>query len=165
MDLPQPVSLTAREVIRRYGLRPHPEGGHYREVHRSDQSLGQPPGYPGERIALTAIYFLLARGEFSAFHRVRGEEVWVHLAGSPLELVLLEKAPRTHRLAPAGGDGTPLVAVPPGTLQAAQPLGDWSLVTCLVAPGFDFSDFSMPERAQLLEAHPAHGEIIRRFTR
>jgi predicted cupin superfamily sugar epimerase len=165
MGLPKPPSLTAREFIRRYGLRPHPEGGHYREVHRSDRSLGAPPGYPGERVALTAIYFLLDRDEFSAFHRVQGEEVWIHLAGAPLELVILAKMPRTHRLAPAGGDGTPLVAVAPGALQAARPLDDWSLVTCLVAPGFDFADFEMPERAELLEAYPAHAELIRRFTR
>lgn len=165
MILPERPPLTAPEVIRRYGLRPHPEGGHYREVHRSDRRLGLLPGYPGERVALTAIYFLLARGEFSAFHRVRSEEVWVHLAGAPLELVVLDRAARTHRLAPAGSDGTPLVAVPPGALQAARPLDDWSLVTCLVAPGFDFADFEMPGREELLAAHPAHRQIVCRFTR
>lgn len=152
-------------MIQRYGLRPHPEGGYYREVHRSSRSIGIPPGYPAERTALTAIYFLLGQDECSAFHRVRGEEAWIHLAGSALELVVLDRAPRIHLLTAAGGDGMPLVIVPPGVLQAARSLGDWTLVTCLVAPGFDFADFEMPPREALLKSHPAHADLIRRFTR
>lgn len=165
MAQPAPPCLTPRELISRYGLRPHPEGGHYREVHRSAAPLGAPEGYPGPRVALTAIYFLLAEGEFSAFHRVRSEEVWVHLAGAPLELVVLEKAPRVHRLTPAGGEGTPLAVVPPRALQAARSLGAWTLSTCFVAPGFDFEDFELPSRDELLRAHRAHAALIRRFTR
>lgn len=156
---------TAAELVKRYGLRPHPEGGHYREVHRSKVSVGTPAGYPGDRTAFTAIYFLLAQGEFSALHRVRGEEVWVHLAGEPLELVVIQRAPRIHRLGPAVGGGTPLVVVPPAALQAARSAGDWTLVTCLVTPAFDFADFEMPPRQDLLRAYPAHADLVRRFTR
>jgi predicted cupin superfamily sugar epimerase len=165
MGLSDALSPTSSEVIRRYGLRPHPEGGHFREVYRSERSLGALPGYPGERSAITAIYFLLARGEFSAFHRIRGDEIWVHLAGAPLELVLLNKAPCAHRLAPAGRDGTPLVPVPSGVLQAARSLGDWTLVSCQVAPGFDFADFEMPSRQSLLRSYPDQADLVRRFTR
>ena len=165
MGLSEALSPTVPEILRRFGLRPHPEGGHFREAYRSGASLGVPTGYPGERSALTVIYFLLARGDFSAFHRVRSDELWVHLAGAPLELVLLEKAPRTHRLAAAGGDGTPLVAVPGGILQAARTLGGWTLVTCAVAPGFEFSDFELPSREALLQTYPGHAGLIRRFTR
>lgn len=165
MDLPAKSSLTARDVIKRYGLRPHPEGGHFREIHRSARDLGTLPGYGANRVALTAIYFLLAEGEFSALHRVRSEEVWVHLAGAPLELVLLDRVPRTHLLTRACGDGTPLVVVPGRKLQAARTLGEWTLVTCLVAPGFDFADFEMPTRDSLLCAHPSHADVVRRFTR
>jgi predicted cupin superfamily sugar epimerase len=165
LEQPGKPILTAREVIKRYGLRRHPEGGHFREVHRSARKLGVPAGYPAERVALTAIYFLLSSGECSAFHRVRSEEVWVHLAGAPLELVLLDRAPRTHLLTPAGGDGTPLVVVAPGRLQAAHTMGEWTLVTCFVAPGFDFDDFEMPSRDTLLRAYPAHADVVRRFTR
>ncbi len=164
-DAPARPALSARDLIKRYGLRPHPEGGHFREIHRSARGVGTPDGYPGPRSALTAIYFLLSAGEFSAFHRVRSEEVWVHLAGAPLELVLMNRAPRTHLLTPAGGEGMPLVVVPSHTLQAARTLGDWTLVTCLVAPGFDFADFEMPSRDDLLRGHPAHAEVVRRFTR
>ncbi len=159
------VPAAARRLIDRYALQPHPEGGWYREVHRSPRSLGLLPGYPGERTALTAIYFLLAAGDFSAFHRVRSEELWVHLAGDPLELVLLDGEPRLLTLAPAGGDGEPLLVVPPGILQAARPLGTFTLVTCLVAPGFDFADFEIPTRAELEALFPRHAELVRTFTR
>ncbi len=155
----------ARRLIDRYDLQPHPEGGWYREVHRSTRSLGHLPGYPGERTALTAIYFLLAAGDFSAFHRVRSEEVWVHLAGDSLELVLLDQEPRLLTLAAPGEEGEPLLVVPPGVLQAARPLGTFTLVTCLVAPGFDFADFELPTREELEGLFPRHVELVRRFTR
>jgi uncharacterized protein len=156
---------SAESLIEKYDLQRHPEGGWYRESYRSQLSVGQPAGYPGERSALTVIYFLLAEGDFSSFHRVRGEEVWVHLAGAPLELVLLDREPDRRLLTPAGGGGAPVVVVPPTMLQAARSLGDFTLVSCLVAPGFDFADFSMPPRAALLAGYPHHVELIERFTR
>jgi uncharacterized protein len=158
-------TMTAESLIARYRLQPHPEGGWYREVHRSTRSLGFLPGYAGERVALTAIYFLLAEGEFSAFHRVRSEEAWVHLAGAPLMLVLLEEEPRFITLGPAGREGEPIAVVPGGVLQAASSLGEFTLVSCLVAPGFDFADFEIPPREGLLRAHPRHEPLVRRFTR
>ncbi|GAB4265735.1 MAG: hypothetical protein Kow0092_18280 [Deferrisomatales bacterium] len=156
---------TADEVIQAYGLVPHPEGGHYREAYRSESSVGVPPGYPGPRAALTAIYFLLARGEFSAFHRVRSDEAWIHLAGAPLELVLLGRRCRLLRIGAADRGEGPLAVVPGGRLQAARCLGAWSLATCLVAPGFDFADFDLPSRRKLLERYPDQAEWILRFTR
>ncbi len=155
----------AEAIIARLGLVPHPEGGHYREVHRSGRSLGVPPGYPGERSALTAIYFLLAQGEFSAFHGVRGEEVWVHLAGAPLELVLLDEAPEVRAVGSADEGHEPLTVVAGGCLQAARSLGPWTLVTCLVAPAFTFADFEMPDRRELLDRYPGLADLIRSFTR
>lgn len=152
-------------VIERYRLAPHPEGGYYRELHRSSLSLGVPPGYSGERVALTAIYFLLARGDFSAFHRVKGDEVWVHLAGGALELIVLDREPRRRRIAGVADGGPPVAVVPAGAYQAARPLGDWTLAACLVAPGFEFADFDLPNRKDLLRRFPAHIDLIRRFTR
>ena len=151
-------------LIARYNLKPHPEGGWFAEVHRSHRSIGTPAGYPGERVALTAIYFLLCQGEFSAFHSVTSEEIWIHLAGSPLELVLLDPA-RVLRLAAPGEDGEPLLVVPPGVPQAARSLGPYTLTSCLVAPGFDFDDFRMPGAAELLEAFPESAQLLKRFTR
>jgi uncharacterized protein len=160
MDIPDDF----QGVIERYQLKPHPEGGWYREVHRSAHVLGSLAGYPGERAALTAIYFLLSAGDFSAFHRVRSEEAWVHLAGAPLELTLLGEEPRFLILSPAGC-GEPLHVVPPDMPQAARTLGTYTLAACLVAPGFDFSDFAILPRAELERDFPRHFDLVHRFTR
>jgi hypothetical protein len=147
------------------GLIPHPEGGWYREIHRSSATIGRPPGCSGERCALTIIHFLLAEGDFSAFHRVHSEEVWVHLDGAPIELVTLDEAPSIRVLAPAPEGGEPLAVVPPGFLQAARAIGEWALAACLVAPGFDCADFELPSRERLLARYPAHRDLIVRYTR
>lgn len=155
----------ASGLIAALGLVPHPEGGWYREVHRSATEVPAIPGYPGPRCAMTVIYFLLRSGEFSAFHRLRSEEAWVHLAGAPLEIVLFEEPPRRLAIGPADAAASPVAVVPPGTLQAARPLGPFSLAACLVAPGFEFADFEMPRRDDLLRRHPAHEALIRELTR
>jgi len=153
------------EIIAAYRLERHPEGGWFREVHRSSRPLGHIPGYPGERTAFTAIYFLLPRGDFSAFHRLRSEEVWIHLAGDPLELVYMGHEVRRIMLGPATEGGEPVAIVPAGKLQAARSLGEFTLVLCVVSPGFDFADFSMPSREDLLREHPEQRELILAFTR
>lgn len=157
--------MTAEGLIQRYGLKPHPEGGWYREIHRSQASVGIPAGYPGERPALTVIHFLLSAGDCSAFHRVRSEEVWIHLAGAPLELLVLGQEPPLRVLDRAGSAGEPVAVVPPGGIQAARTLGDFTLVSCLVAPGFDFADFELLPPGDLLRSHPHQEPLIRRFTR
>ena len=157
--------MTAAEYIDRYRLQPHPEGGWYREIYRSARALGRPAGYPGERVALTAIYFLLEAGDFSAFHRVESEEAWTFVAGDSLQIVLLENAPRFRTLGPIEKGGEPLVIVPPGMLQGACSLGEFTLASCLVAPGFDFADFTLPSRNELLRAWPQHERLVRSFTR
>lgn len=156
----------ADTIIRSYGLSPHPEGGWYREYHSSGRILGQLPGYPGPRPALTAIWFCLRRGEFSAFHRLRGEEAWIHLAGGPLELFLLAPG-KTERIMVASVEdgGPPAAVVPAGVFQAARPLGEYCLVSCLVAPGFDFADFELASPRELLEAFPGEADAIRSLTR
>lgn len=153
------------ELIERYQLKPHPEGGWYHERHRSQRNIGRPEGYSGHRSALTAIYFLLSEGDFSAFHTVRSEEVWVHLAGAPLELALLGDQEQRLRLASPDEKGEPLLVVPPDVLQAARSLGSFTFATCLVAPGFDFEDFRIPPRAELLARYPEASELILQYTR
>jgi predicted cupin superfamily sugar epimerase len=156
----------AETILREYRLSPHPEGGWYREFHRSGRALEGLPGYAGPRPAATAIWFLLRRGEFSAFHRLRSEELWIHLSGGPLEMVLLSpgKADRV-RIAPVGDGGPPAAVVPAGTFQAARPVGEYCFVSCVVAPGFDFGDFELASREELLAAHPAEADAIRSLTR
>jgi uncharacterized protein len=130
---------SADDVIRALGLKPHPEGGHFRETHRDAR--------PDGRAASTAIYYLLARGERSHWHKVDAAEVWHYYAGSAL---LLETAASGHgpiervTLGPdiAAGE-RPQAVVPAHAWQAAESLGDWTLVGCTVAPGFEFEGFEL----------------------
>ena len=130
---------TAAGIIARLELRPHPEGGHYRETFR-DPRLDA-----SGRSLSTAIYFLLARGERSHWHRVDAVEVWHYYAGDALILRIADdRGPRTIRLGPdlAAGE-TPQAVVPAGAWQAAESGGGWTLVGCTVAPGFDFAGFEL----------------------
>jgi len=132
------------ELAELLDLSPHPEGGWYRETWRSEVDF-TPEGYDGERASATAIYFLLAPGEESRWHRVRSAEVWLWHSGGPLILEYGEEPVTTVTLGPDVRAGQrPQVVVPAGAWQAARPAGDQPvLVSCIVSPGFDFADFSM----------------------
>jgi predicted cupin superfamily sugar epimerase len=131
-------ALTAAEIIRKLDLKPHPEGGYYRETHRDSRQIEG-------RAASTAIYFLLARGERSHWHRVDAVEVWHYYAGAALKLEIVDGAKEMIvRLGPdIAADEAPQAVVPARAWQAAQSLGDWTLVGCTVAPGFDFAGFEL----------------------
>jgi predicted cupin superfamily sugar epimerase len=132
-------SHTAADIIRLLDLKPHPEGGHYRETFRDSRTVD------GGRAASTAIHFLLAKGERSHWHRVDATEIWHWHAGSPLKLQIANGANVTTIM--LGSDllagEQPQAVVPAGDWQAAESLGDWTLVGCTVAPGFDFSGFEL----------------------
>lgn len=131
------LSVTADEIIARLGLKPHPEGGHFRETFRApDKGRG----------ASTAIFFLLKAGERSHWHRVDADEVWHHYAGASLELSMSRDGTTAHHLRLGGDFGlgeTPQLVVPRGVWQAARSLGNWTLVGCTVAPAFDFAGFEL----------------------
>src|ERR1041385_1473750 len=131
-------SPTADEIIRRLELKPHPEGGHYRETHRDARTVAG-------RAASTAIYFLLARGERSHWHRIDAVEVWHYYAGAPLKLEIVDGAKELIvRLGPnVQGDAMPQAVVPARAWQAAETLGEWTLCGCTVSPGFDFAGFEL----------------------
>lgn len=126
------------DVIARLDLKPHPEGGHYRETFRDSHLIEG-------RAASTAIYFLLARGERSHWHRIDAVEIWHHYAGSALTLHIADDdGERTIRLGPdVTADEQPQAIVPAFAWQAAESSGDWTLVGCTVAPGFDFARFEL----------------------
>ncbi len=124
----------ADALIARLDLKPHPEGGYFRETYRDAN--------PG-RAHSTAIYFLLKAGERSRWHRVDAAEAWHFYRGAPLELRI---GRQTHILGPEIEQGeAPQMIVPPGAWQVARSLGDYTLVGCTVAPGFEFSKFEMAE--------------------
>src|SRR5262249_11361226 len=149
-------------------LAPHPEGGCFREVHRSPVILDAgalPPRFGGSRAASTSIYFLLRRGEHSRLHRIASDEVWHFYAGDALTVHCIDAEGTRHDLRLgldlARGD-RPQLTVPAGFWFGARLDGDgeYAIVGCTVAPGFDFADFELADRASLLAAFPAHGALI-----
>ncbi len=161
------------DIVKRFALVPHPEGGFFREVHRSPLVIDHPAldaTAERRRSSGTFIYFLLAAGDFSAFHRVRAsDEIWHVYAGGELELHTIDAEQRytKHVLTTDLARGEPALVVPGGWWQAARPApgSAWVFCGCTVAPGFDFADFAMPPAAELLAAYPAHARIIRELTR
>jgi len=132
----------ASDLVSRLQLEPHPEGGWYREVHRSSLLLDTARG---PRAALTSIYFLLERRQYSRWHVVTSDEIWHHSFGAPLELLSFRPETGEFRRQVLGtpeNDQRPIGVVRAGEWQAARSLGDWSLLGCDVGPGFDFEDFS-----------------------
>jgi len=140
MALPASAAeMSAAEIIARLELKPHPEGGHYRETFRDSRTDAN------GRSRSTAIYFLLARNERSHWHRIDAVEVWHYYAGSTLTLKIADDDGEwSFKLGAnlAAGE-QPQAIVPPDTWQAAESTGDWTLVGCTVAPGFDFAKFEM----------------------
>lgn len=133
--------MHARAIAELWDLAPHPEGGFYRETYRS-QIVVDPPGWPGPRALATAILYLLPAGERSVSHRVRGDELWLWQGGSAMALSVGHEQRLVGPDADAGHELH--VLVPAGVWQSAIPAAGaapWSLVACVVAPGFDFADF------------------------
>jgi predicted cupin superfamily sugar epimerase len=145
--------MTPADIIRTLGMQPHPEGGHYVETYRS-------PAAPGERAAVTAIYFLLQAGEYSHWHRVDAAEIWLWHAGAPLALTVSENGHDAWgvRLGADLASGLkPQAVVPPGAWQTAVSLGAWTLVSCTVSPGFEFAHFELAPPDWKPTPRPARG--------
>lgn len=165
--------LSAEELVGRLELARHPEGGWYRESYRSMDvvpAFALPEKFGGPRACCTAIYFLLERGEISALHRIKSDEMWHFYAGAPLTVQVLTPAGE-HRELKLGSDlasGASFQALVPAGCWFGAELADgggYCLVGCTVAPGFDFSDFEMGIRDELLDQFPKHSDMVRRLTR
>jgi len=151
----------AAELIAALDLRPHPEGGFYRQIFRSEVQV-TPLDRRGLRAALTTIYFLLPEGSFSRWHQVASDEVWHLYEGGPLELLELSASAQSvlrHRLGPVGsGTDAPVCTIGAGIWQAARPLGQYAFLGCTVGPGFDFADFRL-----LADDHPSAAAVRAAF--
>ena len=153
-QIPAP-EIQARTVIAKLDLKPHPEGGWYREVHRSSERVQT---QRGARSAITTIHYLLERDQFSRWHVVEADEIWHFYEGSPLELLTYDPEARTLVRCVLGmtkDDHQRVAVIRKGVWQAARSLGDFSLVGCSVGPGFDFEDFRF---VASLPAHRTHFE-------
>lgn len=157
----------AAELIQALHLAPHPEGGRYRRVYTSTSQLLH---NGTTRPAVTAIHYLLCAGEISRWHRIDADEIWQHHEGDALELMLFDATANKlerHLLGRSDSNSAtnarPIVGVPAGVWQAARPLGDYTLVGCSVAPGFDFAGFALldsaPDVAQCIAA--ADRDVLR----
>lgn len=161
------------ELVRRLELARHPEGGWYRETYRSGESVAGsalPERFGGPRSFCTSIYFLLEQGDISALHRIKSDEIWHFYTGAALIVHVL--TPQGEHLelkvGPdyAAGESFQIV-VEAGCWFGAEVSspGEYSLVGCTVAPGFDFEDFQLGNRSDLQRKYPRHKEIIKRLTR
>ena len=163
--------MNAEQIIEHLELSAHPEGGYFKETYRSEIFLDEAalPEFPNGRNIATLIYFLLKSGEKSAFHRLRSDEFWYYHQGSPLEVFIIYPDGRLQRKILGNdlpNDQNPQLLLPAGTWFAARCIEDTSftLLSCSVSPGFDFSDFELAERDVLCSQFPEHYELIAELT-
>lgn len=158
--------------IMKLNLQPHPEGGHFREIYRSSEEaegITLRDKRKGVRNLATSIYYLLRSGERSCFHRLRSDEVWYFHVGSPLHIytidihgtlktITLGIHPEQHQV--------PQIVIPAGTIFGAlvTESNSYSLVSCMVAPGFSFEDFEMISREHMLDKFPKERDLIHKLT-
>jgi uncharacterized protein len=169
-------AVTPESLARELGLSPHPEGGYYKEVYRcADEIAPLPARFGAGRNGLpysTSIYYLAASPDFSAFHRIRSDELWYFHAGTGMRVHCLDSR-GGYRAIELGPRGPYFGAVAAGAWFAAEPYAResagaeraWALVGCAVSPGFDFRDFELADRAALGREHPDHASLIERLTR
>ena len=166
------MAKDAKYWIEQLQLNRHPEGGYFREIYRSNEFVNKkslPNRYSSFRSFYTSIYFLLESHEFSAFHRLKSDEIWHFYTGSPITILAIS---------PAGSLSESLLGNEPKNgerLQLLIPKGYWfsalirkpnsfALAGCSVAPGFDFDDFELGARAELVKRFPQHKEILEKYT-
>jgi uncharacterized protein len=166
-------SKPAKYWIDKLRLEPHPEGGYFRQTYKAELTLDRaalPSCFTGSRAAATAIYFLLEGRNFSAFHRLRSDEVWHFYAGDALvvHVIAADGEYFTIELGNEAEAGQQFQAVAKAGCWFASHVANWkgwALVGCTVAPGFEFEDFEMAKRAELVREYPQHRGLIERLTR
>ncbi len=166
------MSKSAEYFIKSLDLQKHPEGGYYKEIYRSEDIINSnslPQYFNGNRNTSTSIYFLLKSDDFSSFHKIKSDEIWHFYYGSPLTIFVIING-KTEKLLlgnnPENGESFQKI-IPKNSWFAAcvnEP-NSFSLVGCTVAPGFDFNDFELATRKNLLLSHPSLHAIIKKFTR
>jgi predicted cupin superfamily sugar epimerase len=163
------MNFTATDYIEKLQLQPHPEGGYYRQTYASDEQLkaaALPPRFGGDRFISTAIYFLLEGKDYSAFHRIKSDELWHFYSGGGLHIYVIHPDGKGEVML-LGNDlanGYHFQQVVKARCWfASKPANEnsFSLVGCTVAPGFDFADFEMAKEGELLMEYPQHEEWIR----
>ncbi|MBC8756182.1 cupin domain-containing protein [Kordia sp. YSTF-M3] len=161
------------KLVKSLELLPHPEGGFYKEVYRSEKLLSKetlPDDFSGDRSYCTSIYFVLTSENFSAFHRIKQDEIWHFYGGSTLSVHVIDSQGNytEHKVGMDFSQGEqPQLVVPAGCWFASSVAKEdsYAFVGCTVAPGFDFDDFELAKRSELTALYPKHENIIHRLTR
>lgn len=166
------MHFAANEIIKHYNLQPHPEGGFYKEVYRSKESIAAnalPERFTGDRNFSTAIYFLLEQGNFSAFHKIKSDECWHFYAGGCLEIFMIDETGNLDTIKLGSNflnkENFQFV-VPANCWFASTPAAgvSFAFVGCTVSPAFDFADFELAKRDELIKLYPQHKSIITKLT-
>jgi predicted cupin superfamily sugar epimerase len=159
------LNKKAIQLIKKLKLQKHPEGGYYKQTYSSDIIVNS-KGYNGPRHAVTAIYYLVVGDQFSAFHRLRSDEIWNYYAGGSLKLYVIDKGKLTTiRLGKRRGE-TVQAIVKSGVWFAAALLTNkksYCLLGCIVSPGFEYSDWQLGKRNELIKMYPQHKKIIEQY--
>ena len=172
--LPENLSMTKIEqLIQQFDIRPHPEGGWYKQTYKSTVPVpvtALPPGFRGDRVFSTAIYFLLGKGNFSAFHKIKSDECWHFYSGDPLHVFIIDQN-GDLTIVTLGNDfnkgETFQYVVPANCWFASRPVqgSEYCLVGCTVAPGFEFEDLELADSKSLTSLYPRHASIINELCR
>lgn len=166
--------MRPEDLIRHLNLAPHPEGGFYRETYRSPVVLPRTAlseAYDGDRSASTCIYYMLFQNSFSYLHKVASDEIFHFYAGNPVEMLQLNPVDGTSKITMLGSDvladQRPQLVVPAGIWQGCRLVGggEYALMGCTVAPGFEFADYELAERSEMCAAFPDQVEMITALTR
>lgn len=164
---------TVEQLVKQFGLQPHPEGGWYVQTYKSSEMIpaaALPERFGGDRVFSTAIYFLLEQGNFSAFHRIKSDECWHFYSGGPLEVFVLQPTGQLDitRLGIEISKGQLFqYVVPANCWFASRPAigSSYCFVGCTVAPGFDFADFELAHANEIIKEFPQYAELIRSLCR
>jgi len=165
--------MSSKDIINKLNLESHPEGGYFKETYRSSETINESclsKVFKGNRNYSTSIYYLLESGDFSAFHKINQDETWHFYLGSTIELKIINNEGSLSTIYIGNNilNGEVLqYTVPKNEWFAAKIIDSesYSLVGCTVAPGFDFNDFTLANRAALIKDYPQHKAVINAYTR
>jgi len=161
--------MKAEELINQLKLEKHPEGGYFREIYRSESEIPESAlskDYSGKRNTATSIYFLLTDKEFSAFHKIKSDEIWYFHQGNSIEIYMLSEGGLDVKKLGTQYEEHFQMLIPKNTWFGAKIVGEgYTLVSCMVAPGFSFDDFELAKREDLLKLFPDQASIVKELSR
>jgi uncharacterized protein len=163
--------VTKEYWIQHLDLKPHPEGGFFKEVYRSSIGVSKddlPIGYKSSRRLSTSIYYLLRSGDISKMHRLKSDELWFFHFGSPLKVILIDPEGKKHTKILGNNPEKAEyfhILIPAGNIFAAEVMEPdfYSVISCVVSPGFEYDDFEMFEKDDLIQAYPKHTDLFEKY--